>query len=285
MTDQGVYAALNRDKAAIKEGVRAHWEAEPCESRAGRGASTREGFFRAIDAYRYEKSPFIGGFAKFEQSRGQKVLEVGLGSGSDFVRFARNGALLWGVDLTEASVKLINERLAMDGLKADVRVGDVEALDFGDEFFDIVYSYGAINLTPDTPAAVHELYRVLKRGGVARIMIFHVGGLAWYYQWILFGLLKGHPGRSLREIAFYHNESIGTKLYSRSEARELFAPFRSVSIHTVVDSGDTLDIQLSDRYRKVWLIRNIQKFAPVLRAARPCIPSRFGSTMLIEAVK
>ncbi len=285
MTDQGVYAVLNRDKAQIKKAVRAYWEAEPCESRSGRGAPTREGFFRAIDAYRYEKSPFVEGFAKFEQSRGQKVLEVGLGSGSDFVRFARNGALLWGVDLTEASVKLINERLAMDGLTADVRVGDVEALDFGDEFFDIVYSYGVIHLTPDTPAAVRELYRVLKKGGVARIMIYNVGGLMWYYQWILFGLLKGRPGRSLRETAFYHNESIGTKLYSRLEAQELFAPFRSVNIQTVVDSGDMLDIQLSDRYRKVWLIRNIQKLAPMLRAVRPYIPSRFGSTMLIEAVK
>jgi SAM-dependent methyltransferase len=230
MADQGVYAALNREKAAIKEAVRAHWEAEPCESRAGKGASTREAFFRAIDAYRYEKSPFVAGFAKFEQSRGQKVLEVGLGSGSDFVRFARNGALLWGVDPTEASVNLINDRLAAESLKAVVRVGDVEALDFGDEFFDIVYSYGVIHHTPDTPAAVRELYRVLKKGGVARIMIYHVGGLTWYYQWILFGLLKRQPRRSLREIAFYHNESIGTKLYSRSEARELFAPFRSVSI-------------------------------------------------------
>ena len=55
--------------ATLKEQVREHWLAEPCESRAGRSPERAE-WFAEIDQYRYEKSPFITRFAKFDESRG-----------------------------------------------------------------------------------------------------------------------------------------------------------------------------------------------------------------------
>ena len=84
-----VYDRINRDRDSIKKSVKEHWESEPCESRAGRSAD-RNAFFKEIDDYRYNKSPFIPGFAKFEEGKNKRVLEVGLGSGSDFVRWAQS---------------------------------------------------------------------------------------------------------------------------------------------------------------------------------------------------
>lgn len=279
------YRALDAQVADLKAQVKAHWEHEPCESRAGIGETDRRRYFEKIDAYRYEKAPFIPDFAWFDTGRGKRVLEVGLGSGSDFVRWVRSGARTSGRDLTEASVQLVRERLALERLEADVALGDVERLEFDDDTFDIVYSYGVIHHTSDTPGTVRQLHRVLRPGGTARVMIYHVGGLINVYQWPLFGPLKLKPWRGVRDVVYHHNESIGTKLYSRAEARELFSPFRTVHMRTVVSAGDTLEFQLSDKYKDVWAIRNAQRALGFLKHLRPFIPSSLGRFLFIEATK
>lgn len=282
---KNIYGKLNRDKDAIKATVKEHWEKEPCELRAGESLDDDICLFKEIDDYRYERAPYIFEFARFEEGRNKRVLEVGLGSCSDFINWARNGANLWGIDITEASVKLAKKRLELEKLDAIAKVEDVETLTFDDNFFDIVYSYGVVHHTPDTPQAIREIYRVLMRGGVARVMIYHKAGLSWIYEWILFGLLRGKPWKSRREIVFYHNESLGTKIYTKAEAEELFRDFKKVNINTVVSAADVMDIQLSDRYQKIWLFRNIQRFLGFLKYFRPFIPSSLGSYMLVEGEK
>src|SRR5437588_6336705 len=222
----GIMKLEYHSEEELKHLIKQHWENEPCESRAGRDAATRWEYFNRIDKYRYEKSPFIPAFARFAEYRGKKVLEVGLGSGSDFMQWARNGAVAFGRDLTEASVKLVKERLTLEGLVADVAIGDVEALEFPNDSFDLIYSYGVIHHSPDTGKAVSEIYRVLRPGGSAKIMIYHLFGAMNFYQWILFALLKLKPWRSIREVVYYYNESIGTKLYTKSERGRCFPPSR-----------------------------------------------------------
>ena len=82
-----------------------------------------------------------------------------------------------GVDLTQRGVDLTRERLALEGLEAEVRVADAEALPFEDASFDIVYSWGVLHHSPNTQQAVNEVHRVLKPGGVARVMIVGVSSV------------------------------------------------------------------------------------------------------------
>jgi ubiquinone/menaquinone biosynthesis C-methylase UbiE len=96
-----------------------------------------------------------------------------VGLGADHQRFAEVGADLYGIDLTERAVEHTRRRLAMFGLASHLFVGDAEALSFPDGYFDVVYSWGVLHHTPDTPKAVSEMYRVLKPGGTARIMLYH----------------------------------------------------------------------------------------------------------------
>jgi hypothetical protein len=125
---------------------------------------------------------------------------------------------------------------------------------------------------------------VLKPGGVARIMIYNLAGISVFSEWVLFALLRGRPGLSRRRVMATYNESPGTKLYSSTEARQLFSRFSRVSVETVIDSGDTLQIQLSERYKHNPILRAAFMLAPALR---PLLgrASRFGTTMLIEAHK
>lgn len=89
--------------------------------------------------------------ACFAEHEGTKVLEVGVGLGADHQRWAEADVELYDCDLTERAVEFTKGRLALFELKSDLRVADAEQLPYGDEEFDVVYSWGVLHHSPDTP--------------------------------------------------------------------------------------------------------------------------------------
>jgi SAM-dependent methyltransferase len=223
---------------ATKDQVRAHWEADPCGGKLTRAEPGSAAFYSEVERTRYELEPFIPSFAEFDRWRGKDVLEVGVGLGTDFTRFARAGAKLHGVDLTQAAVDLVRRRLELEGLSADVRQGDAEALPFPDESFDLVYSWGVLHHTPETLRAIDEVRRVLRPGAEARIMLYSRRSWVALGVWLKYGLGRGRPQRSFTELLAHHMESPGTKAYTRAELEQLFAGLRDVRLTGFVTPYD-----------------------------------------------
>lgn len=213
-----------------KKLVRDYWEERPCGSDAASATRGTREFFEEIEAHRYQAEPFIRHFADFPRWAGKRVLEIGTGSATDFINFARAGATLSGVDLTTASIELARQRLELEELDGDVRVADAEQLPFADGSFDLVYSWGVLHHTPDTRASIREVRRVLDNGGEARIMLYARYSWTGLRLWIKQALFKGRPQRSLTDVFASHVESPGTKAYSLGEIRDLFSDFKSVKI-------------------------------------------------------
>jgi SAM-dependent methyltransferase len=212
-----------------KEAVRDYWEAEPCGSSLSEAGPGSKEFFDEIETTRYRLEPFIPEFAQFERWRGKRVLEVGVGLGTDFVRFARAGATLTGIDLSEASIELVRSRLALERLDADLHVADAEALPFSDRSFDLVYSWGVLHHTPDTKQALSEIRRVLQPQGEVRVMLYSRRSWTALGVWLRYALLRGHPRRSFAAVIAEHMESPGTKAYTERELRRLFCGFHRVA--------------------------------------------------------
>jgi len=210
--------------------------------------------------YRYQLEPYILDFADFQSANNKRVLEVGVGLGSDHQCYAKAGADLFGIDLTERAVTHTQHRLSLFGLKSKLAVGDAECLDFPDEYFDLVYSWGVLHHSPDTSKAVNEVWRVLKQGGEARIMIYHKWSLVGLMLWIRYALLSFRPWLTLNKVYAKYLESPGTKAYTVKQARVLFSKFDSVDIRTVLTHGDLLDSDAGQRHygfalrlaRKIW---------------------------------
>jgi SAM-dependent methyltransferase len=238
--------------------------------------------YAAQASKRYELEPYIAPFADFAAAEGRDVLEIGVGLGADHQRYSEAGARLTGVDLTERAVEHTRQRLAASNLRSQLRVADAEKLPFDDASFDIVYSWGVLHHSPNTPKAIDEVWRVLRAGGSARVMIYHKYSIVGYMLWVRYGLLAGRPGRTLAEIYAQHLESPGTKAYTVEEARRLFARFSSVQIETVLTHGDLLASDVGQRHR-----------GPLLTIARALWPRwlirkmlpRHGLFMLIRATK
>ena len=279
--EAAVEPAIDRADGALKRRVAAHWEAEPCGTR-GIEAADRLAFFHGVEAERYAQEPFIREFAGFASARGRRVLEIGVGAGSDYVNWLRAGANAIGVDLTAAAVRLTRERCTLEGFAPALSRTDCESLPFADASFDVAYSYGVIHHAPDTVKAVAEIRRVLKPGGVARVMIYHAPSITGLLLWTVHCLLRLRPWRSPRWAVAHYLESPGTKVYTLREAHALFGAFSTVRVRTVLGSGDLLLMRRSEKYGRA-LARLAWRLYP--RWAVRLAGDRFGLGLLIEAVK
>lgn len=266
---------------SAKQQVRDFWNDASCGENLYLEAIDIAGY-RAHAAERYRLEPFILPFADFNSAKGKKVLEIGVGLGADHQYFAEAGAELFGIDLTERAVNHSRRRLELFGLSSSLAVGDAEALDFPDESFDIVYSWGVLHHSPDTSKAISEVYRVLRPGGMSKIMIYHKWSMIGAMLWLRYALFAGRPWRSLRSVYAEHLESPGTKAYSRTEALRLFDSFSAVKITTPLAHGDLLESDVGQRHRGVALTL-AKRFWPRWFIRR-FLPGA-GLAMLIEACK
>ena len=227
---------------SINPQVRAFWERQPCgtdPALIGHLEPGTDRWFRQIEEYRYRVEPMIHAVAQFTRHRGKRVLEVGVGAGTDHLQWARAGAICCGVDLTDAAIETTRAHLALDGLTSDLRRADAEALPFEDAAFDVVYSWGVIHHSDRPDRIVSEIRRVLRPGGQFIGMLYGRHSLTAIKVWAKQALLRGRPLRSLSDVLWHHVESIGTKAYTPAELRALFGAFRAVEVQplrTVYDS-------------------------------------------------
>ena len=270
----------------LKRAVRDHWERETCGTRYGDSEDSRR-YFEEIEAARYEFEPYIPSFACFEEGRGRRVLEIGVGAGSDFANWVRAGAQATGLDLTEAAIETTRDHLdafGIDGNSYRLETGDAEGLRFEDGSFEIVYSWGVLHHSPDTARAFSEVCRVLEPEGVFRGMVYHVPSWGGWLVWAMQSLLRGKPFRSVKRSVFEHLESPGTKAYRIAECRRLLtqAGFADVRLHTRLNPGDLLLIRLGEKYQHP-LHRLLYRVYP--RWLVRLLGDRFGLNLLIEARK
>ena len=112
----------------------------------------------------FERTLFGNGRAWVcSQARG-KVLELACGTARNLPFYAE-GVELTGVELSPEMLAIGRKRAQELGHPADLRLGDVQTLEFPDESFDTVTCTLGFCTIPDTRAAAAEAFRVLRPGG------------------------------------------------------------------------------------------------------------------------
>ncbi len=112
------------------------------------------------------------GLQKLAARPGERILEVGFGTGHSVVELAQavgpTGNVL-GVDISDEMVALTNELLQREGLaeRAELTCGDAASLPYKDESLDGIFTSFTFELfdTPEIPKVLAEWMRVLKPGG------------------------------------------------------------------------------------------------------------------------
>ena len=132
--------------AAVKEKQRESWS-----------------FFAPIELFTAPPAAHLVRHARI--GAGQRVLDVGTGTGVVALTAARTGAVVTGLDLTPALLARARENAALAELSVDWREGDAEALPFDDASFDVVVSQFGHMFAPRAEVALAEMLRVLRPGG------------------------------------------------------------------------------------------------------------------------
>jgi len=164
------------------ENVHSFWNTEACGTHFVQNHTDTRDFYDKFREHRYRTEWHIPLLVPFTKAKGKNVLEIGTGNGADGAMFALNGAIYTGVDLTEAALDATRKHFNVLGLTGTFQKENAEQLSFPDHNFDIVYSHGVLHHTPNTQTAINEVYRVLKPGGQAIIMLYHKHSFNYYVR-------------------------------------------------------------------------------------------------------
>jgi ubiquinone/menaquinone biosynthesis C-methylase UbiE len=197
--------------------VREYWNSHIHDLDISSSVPGSREFFADLDQYHFEKLHHLLRLVDFDGYKGQRVLEVGCGAGTDLVRFAKGGAIVTGVDLSSSAIALARQNFAQHGLAADLREADGEQLPFPDHTFDLVYAHGVVQYTAHDRRLVEECRRVLKPGQQAVFQVYN--RISW-----LNALSK------LMKVPLEHDDAPVLGKYSAGEFRRLLQGFSQVRI-------------------------------------------------------
>lgn len=240
--------------------IKEFWSKNPCGDAMVGGLQERFAgqyaeFFADYDEFRYTTEQHILECLDEIVFSGKRVLEIGLGQGSESEQIIRRGGIWSGIDLTAEAVARVSTRLAVRDLPYEaIKQGTACDIAFPSDTFEIVFSHGVLHHVPDIRAAQREIARVLKPGGILVVMVYAKNSLNYLFSIFVarrLGLLamylagvkaKGIYGQHLKLAAdegileylkmrnFIHRNTDGplnpySKVYNVAELRRDFEDF------------------------------------------------------------
>ena len=157
---------------------------------------------------------------------GNKILDLGCGSGDHSIYFKERGFDVTAIDLSEEMIRLCKEK----GLNAFVK--DIEDLDFEDKSFDGIWAVTSLLHIPKSKLhkVIKKLNHILKDGGVLYVCVKEGEGEK---------MIKDKSGNTSRFFAFYNEEEI----------KKLFGDYFILIEHKKVQLKNTVYLEAFFRKR------------------------------------
>lgn len=166
---------------------------------------------------------------------GQRLLELGCGTGEDTLYLARRGISVLATDASQAMVEAARRKLQQADLAewAEVRALDIEDLGELNGVFDgVVSSFGPLNCVADLSAVAAGLAPRIRPGG--KLLLGIMGPwVPWEWLWFF---AHGEPGKAFRRLRPGGSRWRGSRIRypSVSAARRAFRPyFRPLGVRAV----------------------------------------------------
>jgi SAM-dependent methyltransferase len=279
---------MQKNNVNLKQEGAEFWNRNPC------GGSWRN--YREFIAWIQRTEPYIYQILGRYQWKDKRVLEVGCGQGSTLNFLPGLGARVYGTDMSASSLARARDGSEELGYadRVELSIGDAEDLPFNDEFFDAVICLGVLHHTSDTGKGVREIFRVLKPGGFAIVMLYRSGNPKWWATKLLRGLsfLFDKIQGEIFVIAerFRQHQKDGNqqgsallelfgvpiiKAFSNEEGRKMFIDFRTVTITNYQPGFE----------RNCDIIRALEPFRGIFRRIDGTMKNRWGFYQVIEACK
>jgi len=242
--------------------VQEFWDRRPCNIRHSPKVVGSREYFDEVEARKYLVEPHIPAFAQFNRWKGKKVLEIGCGIGTDSVNFARAGADLTAIDLSQRSLEIARRRFEVYGLNARFFRGNAEELTsiVPREPFDLIYSFGVVHHTPHPEKVVAQIGKYCGPHTEVRLMLYS----KWSWKVLSIILRYGHGAfwRADELVRAYSEAQTGcpvTYYYSFREFRKLLSHFEILELRKDHIFPYVIEKYVRYEYEREWYFRWMPK--------------------------
>jgi SAM-dependent methyltransferase len=226
-------------------------------------------------------------FGRFPVGPGNRVLDVGCGSGRHAFEAYRRGADVVALDLDEAELaKVAAMFAALSGAgdappaaSADTVRGDALALPFPGESFDRVIAAEVLEHITDDRLAIRELVRVLVPGGRLAVSVPR-----WLPERICWALSDAYHQAEGSHVRIYRGQVLtgrlvgaGLLLSGRHHAHALHAPYWWLKCAVGVERDDHPLARLYHRF----LVWDITRRPPLTRSAERLLDPFIGKSLVL----
>jgi tellurite methyltransferase len=131
---------------------------------------TWDELFKREEFRRREPYPRVSEFAQLLKERAaRRVLDLGCGTGRHLILLAKEGFEVYGLDISPTGLEEARRWLEEEGLRAELKEGDMTSLPYPEGFFDGAISIHVIyhGTLEQMRKAIGELHRTLRPGGLA----------------------------------------------------------------------------------------------------------------------
>jgi len=130
---------------------------------------------RGFNSQREYPNESLIAFVKRNFKSGDKILELGCGSGANIWFLGKEGREVYGIDYSETGIEYCKKMLDKWGTKAKLTIGDIKKLPYENNHFNAIVDVVSIqHLTfSEHVACLKEIYRCLRSGG--RFFSYHLG--------------------------------------------------------------------------------------------------------------
>ena len=217
----------------MNQEIKKFWNARPCNIRHSRKEIGTIEYFNEVEERKYKVESHIPKFAEFKKWKNKDVLEIGCGIGTDSINFARNGANLTIIELSDKSLEITKKRFKAFNLNATFICGNAEELNnlIGNKKFDLIYSFGVIHHAENTEKIIEQIKEVLKPDGIVKIMLY--SKFSW--KALEFFLKNGYKfgfnyNKTIRYFAEAQLNCPVAKTYFKKDLINMFADYKICSI-------------------------------------------------------
>ena len=183
------------------------------------------------------------------QENVKRILDVGFGLGRHLVLFAKEGFDTYGIELSKSGFEYCVKWLEVEGLKADIQIGNMTTLLYENDFFDFAIAYNVIyhGTFIQMKKALEEIHKVLRHGGLAYITLYSVRNLNY-------GL-----GTEIEPNTFLNpKKQDGDLPHHFSDEKEVRSLFESWKMVSIKETEQTLSGKIyKDTYH--WMILIIKR--------------------------